>query len=302
MTSGTPLPGRSRRAALLVTLRTWLLPVALGAAAFGLHYAMHVPPGPLPPPSPAELEEKKKAAEKKKKDDEKKQKEADKKAGKVTKPERTGPRELAYEPFSRPRERYLLEQLWAYYEPIGFSKEPTFEAWQTAHKPLISQIVSATRQAVFAADGPAISVAASECHTIRCRFTITAPTAEALEQMSAALADLRLGEGSLWHSFKPGKVVEEPSKREGVDPKQKLEFTVGFMRDLPALAHIEVPGKGRLRPPPTPSRPAAVPTTAPTGAPTTGPQPGSASAPPSAPAGPKRPDPKKPVELEPTPK
>lgn len=300
MTSGSPLPGRSRRAALLVTLRTWLLPVALGAAAFGLHYALHVPPGPLPPPSPAELEEKKKADEKKKKDDERKQREADKKAGKALKPERAGPRDLAYEPFSRPRDRYLLDQLWAYYEPMGFSKEPTFDAWQTAHKPLLSQIVSATRQAVFA-DGPAISVAASECHTIRCRFTITAPTAGALEQMSAALADLQLGNGSLWHSFKPGKIVEEPSKREGVEPKQKLEFTVSFMRDLPALTHIEAPGKGRLRSPPSPSRPAFVP--GPT-APTARPQPGPASATPPIPASttarPKRPEPG--LEPPPTPK
>ena len=269
MTSGSPTPGRSRRAAL-IALRTWLLPVALGAAAFGLHYALHVPAGPLPPPSPAEIEEKKKAADKKKKDDEKKQKEADKKAGKVSPaPQRGGPRDLPYEPFSRARDRYLLDQLWAYYEPTAFSKEPTFEAWQTAHKPILSQIVSATRQVVFA-DGPAISVAASECHTIRCRFTITAPTTEPLEQMSAALAELRLGDGSLWHSFKPGKVVEEPSKREGVAAKQKLEFTVSFMHDLPALASIEVPGKGRLRLPQPPPRP---PTT------TTGPQPGSASAP-----------------------
>ena len=257
MTPGSPVPGRPRRAALLVTLRTWLLPVALGACAFGLHYALHVPAGPLPPPSPAELEEKKKAAEKKKRDEDKKQRDADKKAGK-SKPERPGPRDLSYEPFSRPRDRYLLDQLWAYYEPKGFSKEPTFDAWQTAHKPIVSQIITATRQAVLP-DGPAISVGTTECHTIRCRFILNAPTPEALEQMSAAIGELELDGKSLWHSVQLGRVTAEPSKREGAEPKHKLEFTVGFIRDLPPIGSIVLPGKGPLRVPPPPPRPTVIP-------------------------------------------
>ena len=257
MTSGSPVPGRPRRAALLVTLRTWLLPVALGACAFGLHYALHVPAGPLPPPSPAELEEKKKAAEKKKRDEEKKQRDEEKKAGK-SKPERPGPRDLPYEPFSRPRDRYLLDQLWAYYEPKGFSKEPTFDAWQTAHKPIVSQIITATRQAVLH-DGPAISVGTTECHTIRCRFILNAPTPEALEQMSAAISELQLDGESLWHSVQLGRVTAEPSKREGAEPKHKLEFTVGFIRDLPPISNIVLPGKGPLRVPPPPPRPTVIP-------------------------------------------
>lgn len=260
MTSGSPIPGRSRRAALFITLRTWLLPVALGACAFGLHYALHVPDGPLPPPSPAELEEKKKAAEKKKRDDDKKKRDADKKAGKSkpTPAERPGPRDLPYEAFSRARDRYLLEQLWAYYEPKGFSKEPAFDAWHTAHKPLVSQIVNATRQLVLP-DGPAVSVATSECHTIRCRFVLNAPTPEALEQMSAAIGELQLGGESLWHSVQLGRVTAEPSKREGVESKHRLEFTVGFIRDLPPIGSIVLPGKGPLRvpPPPRPITPGA---------------------------------------------
>ncbi len=296
MTSGSPVPGRSRRAALLVTLRTWLLPVALGACAFGLHYALHVPAGPLPPPSPAELEEKKKAAEKKKRDDDKKKRDADKKAGKSkpTPAERPGPRDLPYEPFSRPRDGYLLDQLWAYYEPKGFSKEPAFDAWHTAHKPLVSQIVSATRQLVLP-DGPAVAVATNECHTIRCRFVLNAPTPEALEQMSAAIGELELDGKSLWHSVQLGKVTKEVSKREGAEPKHRLEFTVSFVRDLPPIGSIVLPGKGPLRVPPPPPRPITPGATGPATGPA-GPA-GSATPVPSAtaPAKPKRED-------DPTPK
>ena len=242
--------------------------------------------GPLPPPSPAELEEKKKAAEKKKRDEEKKQRDADKKAGKA-KPEKPGPRDLPYEPFSRPRQQYLLDQLWAYYESKGINKEPVFEAWQTAHKPIVTQIVNATRHAVLP-DGPTISVGTNECHTIRCRFILTAASTEPLEQMKKALSELQLGGGSLWHSFKPGKVTLEPNKREGAEPKYRLELTVSFMRDLPTLARIELPGRGPLRTPPPPPRPSTGPGAIP------GPQPSSTAAagsPGTEPAGtrPKRP-------------
>ena len=300
MTSGSPVPGRSRRAALLVTLRTWLLPVALGACAFGLHYALHVPAGPLPPPSPAELEENKKAADKKKRDDDKKKRDADKKAGKA-KPERPGPRDLPYEAFSRPRDRYLLEQLWAYYEPKGFSKEPAFDAWHTAHKPLVSQIVNATRQLALP-DGPAVSVATSECHTIRCRFVLNAPTPEALEQMSAAIGELKLGDESLWHSVQLGKVTAEPSKREGVESKHRLEFTVGFIRDLPPIGNIVLPGKGPLRVPPPP-RPTLTPGAPAKPGPATGPAgPAGSATPVTMPAKPKRSAPVHAVDPNPTPK
>lgn len=254
------------RPAFLYTLRTWLLPVALAAGAIGVHWALHVPPGPLPPPSPAQLEEEKKAAEKAKKEEEKKQREADRKAGKTRPSEKSGAKDLPYEAFTRPRDQYLLDQLWEYYEPKSFKGEPTFEAWQTAHKALIGQIVSATRLLVLP-DGPAIIVAANECHTIRCRFTITAPEGESLTTLSKALEQLELDNRGLWHSYKPGKLVEEPSKKEGVPAKHKLEITVSFIRDLALLERIQLPGKGPLRAVP-PVRPVPS-TTGPDGAPST---------------------------------
>ncbi len=236
-----------RSRAVLVALRTWLLPVALGAGAFGLHYALHVPAGPLPPPSPAKIEEAKKQAEKDKREAERKQKEEDRKAGKIVPPERSGPRDLPYEPFTRPRPEFILAQLREYYLPRTFKQEPTFEAWQTAHKAILGQLVTAARQLELPS-GPIVTLSTSECHTIRCRFTVHAPTVEALTSVVTLLQTLELEGASLWFSFKPGKIVEEPSKREGVEGRHKQEITVVFQRDLPPIARIESPGAGLLRP------------------------------------------------------
>lgn len=248
MTSGTA------RTAPLVLLRTWLLPLTVGAAAFGLHYALHVPAGPLPPPSPAQVEADKKAADKKKKEEEKAQREADRKAGK-TKPRAERTRELAYEPFRRPRPDHIIEQLWAYYEPMAFKKEPTFEAWQTAHKSLLTQIVDATRRTALP-DGPELTVATSECHTIRCRFTITAGTQEPLDAIIPVLRKLRLGSGPLWHSFEASFPAADKDKAGAAikPPRFKAEITVSFTRDLPTLAEMSLPELGPLRTqsPPTP--------------------------------------------------
>jgi hypothetical protein len=233
--------------ALLVTLRNWLLPVALGCGAFAVHYAMHVPPGPLPPPSPAKQDEERKAADKAKREEERKQREADRKAGK-SRP-RTGPRELPYEPFTAPRRQFLLDQLWAYYEPQDLKHEPTFDAWQTAHKPLISQIVTAARTAA-GASATAVTVGTSECHTIRCRFSLVGADSDELTRVVDLLRSLELEDGPLWHSFEAGKPA--PEKKGDAAGRQKLQVTVSFARDLPAMAAIRIPGKGPLRPSVTP--------------------------------------------------
>lgn len=283
MTSGTVRP-----ASPLVFLRTWLLPVALVGGAFGLHWALHVPPGPLPPPSPAKIEADKKAADKKKKDEEKKKRDEERKSGKVRpKPERPTVRELAYEPFGRPRPPHIIEQLWAYYEPKPFKSEPTFEAWQTAHKPLIAQIVSAARNTALPAIA-AVNVLTSECHTIRCRFTLSGPEQAPLEQLAEVIKELEQGDGPLWHSITVTPAVLEPSKREGGPTRHKLDITASFMRDLPALDSIIVPGKGPLHlpapptPPPLPAGqdPLATPSS-------TGPR-GSSTAPPTGATVPRR--------------
>jgi hypothetical protein len=237
----------SRSRAVLVALRTWLLPVALGAGAFGLHYALHVPAGPLPPPSPAQLEEAKKQADKEKREAERKQKEEDRKAGKRPAVERSSVRDLPYEAFTRPRSEFILAQLREYYIPLAFKTEPTFEAWQTATKSHIGQLVSAARQLALPA-GPNITVASSECHTIRCRFTLSSPDSASLATVVEILQTLELDGQSIWFLFKPGKVVEEPSKREGVEARHKQELVVIYQRDIPPVDRIESPGKGRLRP------------------------------------------------------
>jgi hypothetical protein len=266
----------TRSGPLLAALYTWLLPFAVAAAGFGVHYALHVPPGPLPPPSPQKIEDDKKAADKKKKEEDKKKRDEERKAGKKPKVDR-GPRELPYEPFARPREQYLLDQLWAYYEPEDFKKEPTFDAWQTAHKPLISHIVQSARTVGFAT-APVINVIGTECHTIRCRFTLTG-SEDDLTGIITVLRDLELGGASLWHKFEAAD--PSPDKKD-TGGRFKSQLTVSFIRDLPALTAITVPGKGPLSVPrPTPSAPAPAPTTPPPTAPastttSTGPIPGAA--------------------------
>lgn len=264
-----------RSGSLLVVLSTWLPPFAVAAAGFGVHYALHVPPGPLPPPSPAKAEEDRKAADRKKKDDERKKKEEDRKAGRKSPPTRVdrSVKDLPYEPFTAPRSLHILEQLWAYYEPLDFKKEPTFDAWQTAHKPLVAQIVQATRQAGFA-EPPAISVSSSECHTIRCRFSLTGADEAELLQLTEHLRALEFERGSLWHSFDATAPVTD---KKDAARRLKSQVTISFVRDMPPLAAIVLPGKGALSlanahkpastptPPPTPTPPTTP--SAPTGKP-----------------------------------
>ena len=81
--------------------------------------------------------------------------------------------------------------------PRAFKSEPTFEAWQTAHKSILSQLVSAARLLELPS-GPNITVSASECHTIRCRFTLSAPTSEALSTIVTTLETLELDGATGW--------------------------------------------------------------------------------------------------------
>lgn len=291
----------SRSRAVLIALRTWLLPVALGAGAFGLHYALHVPAGPLPPPSPAQLEEAKKQAEKEKRDAERKQKEEDRKAGKRPAVDKNAVRDLPYEPFTRPRSEFILAQLREYYIPLAFKTEPVFEAWQTATKSHIGQLVSAARQLALP-DGPNITVASSECHTIRCRFTLSSPDSASLTAVVEILQTLELDGQSIWFLFKPGKVVEEPSKREGAETRHKQELVIIYQRDIPPLDRIDSPGKGRLRqtPPPTTGTPATTGLPA-TGTPTGINKPGGKASKPGKPGSTAKPSPTGAVAPEPDP-
>lgn len=269
-----PDPAMTRHGPVLVALYTWLLPFAVAAAGFGVHYALHVPKGPLPPPSPTKVEEERKAKEKAKKEEDRKQREADRKAGKKpAKPEKVERvKEFPYEAFTRPREPYLMSQLWQYYEPIDFKKEPTFEAWQTAHKPVLAQIVQSARTVAFA-EPPPVSAVGTECHTVRCRFSLTSEDEAALADMTAVLRDLQYDGGPLWHDF----AATKPAKDKKDGDRLKVTVTVSLMRDLPRIAGISVPGKGNLsaiKPPVVPAKPAtpaapsgkAAPGAAPTGA------------------------------------
>ncbi len=237
-------------ATLLKFARAWLLPVVVGTAAIGLHFRLHVPPGPLPPPSPAELEAAKAKADKEKQEAERKQREEDRKAGRLP----PAPQDLAYEAFRQPRSEYLLSQLWQYYGPKSYNNvEPVFEAWQTAHRPLLNQIFGAAKLR-NTGDPPAITLQNTSCHTIRCRFTLRSTDRAAVERMADTLESLELDGASLWREFSRGKLTEEPGKRESDQAHHKLELTVGFVRDLPPIERIQIPGVGPLRQARTPTK------------------------------------------------
>ncbi len=247
------------------TLLGWLFPPAAILAAFGLHWAINVPPGPLPPPG--QKEEPKKPEPKDKDKDKKGRDAADKE-----------PAEPLI-PFTTPRSPGLLTQTWAAYDDVDFAKEPTFEAWSAAHRPLISQVVAAARTHTFKGRTPLPSVSTSsvECHTMRCSFVLTTAEKADLELMLETLDGLLLGGATIWHRFLPDPVELEPSKRKGATPRNRVKVIASFIRDLPPLDAVTLAdGKTPLR-----SSSASAPEPAPGPAPA--PPSGSPSAPPSVP-------------------
>lgn len=228
------------------TLLGWVLPFVLVSTAVALHWWLDVPNGPLPPPVQKEGEAPKKPAPKKpaaSSDDDDKDKDVD-------------------EPFTTPRTPGLLTQLWEAYDPQAFDREPTFEVWNTAHKPRITQLVTSARLQLFKgrAPPPSISVSNIECHTVRCRFTLTTNDQADLQSLVDALEGLRLDGATVWHKFIPDDIVEEPAKREGAPPRFKATILASFIRDLPPVDQLTFKDGAPIRPltptpMPTPSIP-----------------------------------------------
>lgn len=217
------------------TLLGWVLPFVLVGTAVALHWSLDVPNGPLPPPVQKEGEAPKKPAPKPaagSSDDDDKDKDVD-------------------APFTTPRTPGLLTQLWEAYDALPFDREPTFEVWNTAHKPRITQLVTSTRLQLFKGrtPPPAISVSNIECHTVRCRFTLTTNDQADLQGLVDALEGLRLDSATVWHKFVPDDIVEEPAKREGAPPRFKTTILVSFIRDLPPIDQFTFKDGAPIRPP-----------------------------------------------------
>lgn len=231
------------------TLLGWVLPFILVSAAALVHWSLDVPAGPLPPPGQKEGEAKKPAPPKPAAadpgdDDKDKDREAD-------------------EPFTTPRTPGLLTQLWDAYDNLPFASEPTFEVWNTAHKPRVTQLITTARMQLFKgrAPPPSVSVSSIECHTVRCRFTLTTNAREDLEQLITALEGLRLDGATLWHKYVPDAIVEEPPKRAGAAPRWKSNVVIAFIRDLPPIDLITfkdgAPIRPNVAPAPAPDAPIA---------------------------------------------
>lgn len=264
MTAFTSPPAHAPRPTGRAAVLAWLMPFVAVGIAMVWHWLASVPPGPLPPPVAKEPPPAKKAPEAAKGDDD-----DDK--------DRDG-----FEPFTTPRTDHLLAQLHRAYDGVAFKSEPTFEAWSAAHRPLITQIVTATRTQTFKGVTPPPSVSTSnvECHTIRCRFTLSSTDREHLQTLLDALATLKIDDVPLWYAWKHDKLVEEPAKRPNAKPRVKTVVTVSFSRDLPKLDTITLAGGAPLRPAnivaprlSTDAQPGAAPqptgpATAPAGAPT----------------------------------
>lgn len=210
----------------------WLLPFLCVSAAMLLHWSLSVPPGPLPPPVPKDTPA------------------AKKKPGAATPIGDDDKDKEDYEPFTAPRGDNLLVQLHAAYDKVAFKSEPTFEAWSVAHRPLITQIITATRLQAFkgVTPSPSISTSQVECHTIRCRFTLSSSKEEDLQRLLDALAGLQLDGASLWHIWKPDPIAEEPSKRANAKPRMRTQVLVSFARDLPKVDAITLESGAPLKP------------------------------------------------------
>lgn len=223
------------------TLIGWVLPFVLVSTAVAIHWWLDVPNGPLPPPVQKEGEAKKPAPPKPAgdADDDDKDKDVD-------------------APFTTPRTPGLLTQLWDAYDALPFGSEPTFEAWNAAHKPRITQLVTATRLQLFKgrAPPPSISVSNIECHTVRCRFTLTTLGQEDLQSLVDALEGLRLDGATVWHKFVPDPIAEEPAKREGAPMRYKATILASFIRDLPPIDLITFKDGAPIKPPMPPPAPA----------------------------------------------
>jgi hypothetical protein len=234
------------------TLLGWLLPVVLVGAAVLTHWLLNVPPGPLPPPVQKDEPKKKESpATPAGDDDDDKDKGGD-------------------EPFTAPRSDTLLAQVREAYGAAAFKSEPTFEAWSAAHRPLINQVVASARVQAFkgVTPIPSISVTGVECHTIRCRFSLTSAKTEDIQKLIDTLQGLQLDGAGLWHSFKADPFVEEPSKRSGAAPRMRTAVEVSFLRDLPKVDKITLADGAPLKQPPT--IPTAVPGSIPGSIPTRG--------------------------------
>lgn len=223
------------------TLLGWVLPFVLVSTAVALHWWLDVPNGPLPPPVQKEGEAPKKPAPKPAaaSDDDDKDKDVD-------------------EPFTTPRTPGLLTQLWDAYDAVPFDREPTFEAWNAAHKPRVTQLVTSTRLQLFKGrlPPPAISASNIECHTVRCRFTLTTNNQADLQALVDALQGLRLDGATIWHKFVPDDIVEEPAKREGAPPRFKATILAAFIRDLPPIDLLTFKDGAPIKPPMPPPTPA----------------------------------------------
>ncbi|PCC73097.1 hypothetical protein SAMN02745121_06441 [Nannocystis exedens] len=261
----------------------WLLPFLCVSAALIAHWALSVPPGPLPPPVVKEAPPKPSptpAAGGDEDDDKDKD---------------------GFEPFTAPRAAGLLVQLHAAYDGVAFKAEPTFDAWSVAHRPLITQIITATRLQAFKGMVPSPSVSTSnvECHTIRCRFTLSSSKQEDLQLLLDALAGLQLDGAPLWHTWKPDDIAEEPAKRANAKPRMRTQVLVSFARDLPkvdqialksgaplkpaTITPVKVPGPSASAPTPSPSTSSTANPLGPGGA-TTGPRPSTAHPTPAQPS------------------
>ncbi|MDC0675605.1 hypothetical protein [Nannocystis radixulma] len=233
----------------------WLLPFLCVSAALIAHWVLSVPPGPLPPPVVKEPPPKPSPLPAGDEDDDK-----DKDP---------------FEPFTAPRAESLLAQLHEAYDGVAFKAEPTFEAWSVAHRPLITQVITATRLQTFKGVVPSPSVSTSnvECHTVRCRFTLSSSKQEDLQTLLDAVAALQIDGAPLWHTWKPDDIAEEPAKRANAKPRMRTQVLVSFSRDLPKIDQIKLQSGAPLKPATiTPVKvPNPNPSAMPTGTPPTGP-------------------------------
>ncbi|MEM6992621.1 MAG: hypothetical protein AAF721_19060 [Myxococcota bacterium] len=184
-----------------------LLPPLLCAGAIGIHWWLNVPDN-------IEISPRDQGAKKRKKKRKKPRKRKRK------------PKEAR----SKPRSEDALARAWKRWSKRDIDDEPVVVTWGRRHQALIRKAFFQARTEAFegAPEEPVVTLAASKCHTIRCRFVLRSEFAHENDAISDSLSRLHSGDDSLWRHYAAERVDPPEGEPPGSD---YVEVTVAFAAD-----------------------------------------------------------------------
>lgn len=144
-------------------------------------------------------------------------------------------------PFSA-RPKATIDALWRRHQAQPLADEPEDAAWAQAHRSLIYQLSSLTRERAFAGapDPMEAGVVEVTCRSVRCELVLSSSYPHELTLLAETLGRVRWGKRSLWRDFSSEARTEE-SDDDGAR-QHKVAITVAFTADLPPLAELSLDG------------------------------------------------------------